>query len=243
MRGAREGPRRRSRRLQAPADTPIINSLPGRSCRRHATVVKGVEGAVSPLLAQPTLVLNRHWMPIRICSVKKALGLVFKGVARIILPETYECYDFTTWADLRVGTDEPHLRTSCRHIKIPEVILLVTCEYTAKPRVVFSRRNLFRRDRNTCQYCGRRFSSDQLSIDHVVPRARGGKSSWTNCVVACTACNVRKGNKLLDEAAMRLLQVPREPHWRPSFAVSLFKGKASWDQFVSEAYWNVELEE
>jgi 5-methylcytosine-specific restriction endonuclease McrA len=198
---------------------------------------------VSTVLVQPTLVLNRHWTPVRVCTVRKALALVFKGVARVILPETYEVYDFRSWTDLSVGTQEPHIRTVSLRIRIPEVILLVACEYTAQPKVVFSRRNLFRRDRNTCQYCGRRFPSDQLSIDHVTPRARGGKSTWANCVVACMTCNVRKGNKQLTEAGMCLLRQPKEPHWRPSFAVPLFKRRASWDHFVSEAYWNIELDE
>ena len=198
---------------------------------------------MSQVLAEPTLVLNRHWTPIRVCTVKKALGLVFKGIARVILPETYECFDFKSWADLHVDSNEPHIRTICNAIRIPEVILLVSCDYTDTPRVVFSRRNLFRRDKNTCQYCGRRLPSDQLSIDHVVPRARGGKSSWTNCVVACFSCNVKKGNMLLKEAGMKLLRQPREPAWRPSFAAPLFKRRASWQNFVSEAYWNIELEE
>ncbi len=198
---------------------------------------------MSVVLTQPTLVLNRHWTPIRVCTVRKALALVYKGVARVIMPDTYEVYDFRSWADLSVSDGEPYVRTVSRPIRIPEVILLVACERTIPPKVVFSRRNLFRRDRNTCQYCGRKLPSDQLSIDHVIPRARGGKSTWTNCVVACFECNVRKGNKLLEEAGMRLLRKPKEPAWRPSFALPWIKRKASWEQFVSEAYWNIELEQ
>jgi 5-methylcytosine-specific restriction endonuclease McrA len=201
------------------------------------------ELVVSAVLVQPTLVLNRHWRAVRVCTVRKALGLVFKGIARVILPETYECYDFRSWADLHVTADEPHIRTVSLQIRVPEVILLVACEHAAKPKVVFSRRNLFRRDKNTCQYCGRRFPAEQLSIDHVTPRAHGGKSTWGNCVVACVSCNVRKGNKLLGEAGMSLLKQPREPRWRPSFAVPVFKRRASWEHFISEAYWNVQLEE
>jgi 5-methylcytosine-specific restriction endonuclease McrA len=189
------------------------------------------------------LVLNRNWMPIRICTVRKALGLLFKDVARVILPETYECLDFRSWSELSVSALDDHVRTVSLRIRIPEVIRLIACDHTARPKVVFSRRNLFRRDRNTCQYCGRRYPSEQLSIDHVTPRAQGGKSSWGNCVVACLRCNVRKGNRRPEEAGMALRHRPTEPHWRPSFALPLVRRRESWEHFVSEAYWNIELEE
>ncbi|HNR99457.1 MAG TPA: HNH endonuclease [Planctomycetota bacterium] len=199
---------------------------------------------VYAVLTQPTLVLNRHWTPIRICTVKKALGLLAKGAAHVIVPDTYESYDFQSWADLRATADEPHIRTVSLRIKVPEMIRLRFCDHAGTPRVVFSRRNLFRRDRNTCQYCGRRLPSEALSIDHVVPRALGGRSTWTNCVVACHACNVRKGNKLPADAAMKLLKPPREPRWRPTVLVALpVQRRESWDHFISDAYWNVELEE
>ncbi len=176
--------------------------------------------------------------------MKKALGLLAKGVAQVIVPETYQSYDFKSWSDLRAAADEPHIRTVSFRIKIPEMILLRSCEHASTPRVVFSRRNLFRRDKNTCQYCLRRLPSKELSIDHVVPRALSGKSTWTNCVVACHDCNIHKGDKSVQEAGMKLSRPPREPRWRPSVFVSLpLQRRESWEHFISEAYWNVELEE
>ena len=193
------------------------------------------------VLSEPTLVLNKNWLPIRVCTVRRALTLVFKDLARIIGTENYALYDFASWLDLKVQAGEPHIRTVSLSIRIPEVIVLRTCDRFTRPKVIFSRRNLFRRDRNTCQYCGERYSTEDLSIDHVVPRSLGGVSSWTNCVVACLACNARKGNRSLEAATMELRRAPREPPPQMAFTIQLAQRKASWEHFVSEAYWNVEL--
>jgi 5-methylcytosine-specific restriction endonuclease McrA len=194
-------------------------------------------------LYEPTLVLNKNWLPIRVCTVRRALTLVFKDLARIIGPENFALHDFTAWADLAVPHGEPCIHSVSLRVKIPEVIVLHRCERFLRPRVVFSRRNLFRRDRNTCQYCGRRFSTEDLSIDHVLPRSLGGHSSWKNCVVACLACNFRKGNRRLAGARMKILRPPKEPPPQMAFTLNIGKRKASWEHFVSEAYWDVELEE
>jgi 5-methylcytosine-specific restriction endonuclease McrA len=194
-------------------------------------------------LTEPTLVLNKNWLPIRVCTVRRALTLVFKDLARILGPDNYGLHDFTSWSDLKIGQGEPYVQAVSFRIRIPEVIVLHRCERFLKPRVVFSRRNLFRRDKNTCQYCGRRFPTEDLSIDHVTPRSLGGHSSWANCVVACLACNARKGNRSLEAARMTILRIPREPPPQMAFTIHLGARKASWEQFVSEAYWNVELAE
>lgn len=195
------------------------------------------------LLYEPTLVLNKNWLPIRVCTVRRALTLVFKDLARIIGPENFALHDFTSWADLAVAQDEPCVHSVSLRIKIPEVIVLHRCERFLRPRVVFSRRNLFRRDRNTCQYCAKRFPTEDLSIDHVIPRSLGGHSSWTNCVVACLACNSRKGSRALARANMKIRCAPKEPPPQMAFTLNIGKRKASWEHFVSEAYWDVELED
>jgi 5-methylcytosine-specific restriction endonuclease McrA len=111
------------------------------------------------------------------------------------------------------------------------------------PAAVFSRRNLFRRDHNQCQYCGLRPGTAELSIDHVFPRSRGGKSSWENCVLACMDCNRRKRDRTPEEAGMRMLKRPEKPRWSPVLEVPVGRVRQSWERFVSEAYWNVKLEE
>lgn len=197
----------------------------------------------SSVLTEPTLVLNKNWMPIRVCTVRRALTLVFKDLARVIGTENFTVHDFKSWADISVPSGEPCVQAVSVRLRIPEVIVLRFCDRFLLPRVVFSRRNLFRRDKNTCQYCGRRFPTEDLSIDHVIPRSLGGHSNWSNCVVACLACNARKGNRTLKAAKMRIRRKPVEPPPQAAFTLQLGSRKASWDHFVSEAYWNVELED
>ena len=108
--------------------------------------------------------------------------------------------------------------------------------------VSFSRRNIFKRDHYTCQYCGAQPGSEELSIDHVVPRSRGGQSSWENCVPACIPCNKRKADRLTRQAGMKLRKLPQRPTWKPMYARDCVRIE-SWSRFLSEAYWNVALEE
>ena len=93
-----------------------------------------------------------------------------------------------------------------------------------------------------CQYCGARPRIDELSVDHVVPRSRGGQSTWTNCVLSCLRCNRKKGNRRLEEAGLRLLRPAVEPPWTPCISIPLGKRKTSWQQFISREYWEVELD-
>jgi 5-methylcytosine-specific restriction endonuclease McrA len=110
--------------------------------------------------------------------------------------------------------------------------------------VRFSRRNIFERDSNTCQYCGRRFSKSDLTLDHVVPRSRGGRDSWENLVLACVNCNVRKGNRTPEEAQIRLVRKPTKPAWLPTFGARIPREQfVSWQRFVDAAYWDAELRE
>ena len=104
-----------------------------------------------------------------------------------------------------------------------------------------SRGNIYLRDQNRCQYCGRRFPSSELSLDHVVPVSRGGKSHWENVVCACLPCNVKKGNKLLTECHMQLIRQPHRPRWHPLHRLHGRQYPDIWKNFLDEAYWNVEL--
>ena len=164
------------------------------------------------------------------------------GSAKAIQPETYETHDFESWADLAIEPDEPCISTIRLRIKVPEVIVLTRYKGVPKQRLVFTRRNLFKRDHFTCQYCGCRPGTSELTIDHVNPRSRGGTSTWENCVLACVACNHRKANRLPEEIGWKLLKDPVEPHWAPTFEAPIGRVRISWEKFVSERYWNVTLE-
>ena len=195
------------------------------------------------MLSDPTLVLNRSWVAITTTTVQSALTLVYRGAARVIQTETYETHDFTSWADLRVADSARVIRTVQRAILAPEVILLTRHDRMPVRQVPFSRRNLYRRDSNSCQYCGQVCSTRDLSIDHVIPRSRGGKTNWENCVLACIPCNVRKGNRSPEQVGMSLVKPPLRPTWSPCLTVKMGRRLPSWERFVSDHYWNVALEE
>ncbi len=193
-------------------------------------------------LSQPTLVLNRSWLAIATTSVRHALSLLYTGAAKAVRPDTYETHGFEAWADLAVPPEAPCVRTVQLRIRVPEIIVLTRYNRIPRASVPFTRRNLYLRDRYTCQYCGARPGSPELSIDHVVPRSRGGQSGWTNCALACVPCNRRKANRTPTEARMHLLQPPRRPPWTPLLTVPLGRVRQSWEQFVSDRYWDVALE-
>jgi 5-methylcytosine-specific restriction endonuclease McrA len=141
---------------------------------------------------QQVLVLNASYEPLNVCSVRRAHVLVFKGKAEVI-------------EELGVP-----LHSASSTFPWPHVIRLIT--YVRVPRAVqrkISRRALFARDGWRCVYCGT--GSGRLTLDHVVPRSRGGESVWENVVTACAPCNHRKGNRTLEEARMVLLHLPKPP--------------------------------
>ena len=112
---------------------------------------------------------------------------------------------------------------------------LVGYEKIPKREVKFNRRNVIARDDNRCQYCGKRLSVSQLSIDHVVPKSRGGKSSWLNVVAACNPCNTRKGGRMPHEASMRLMKQPTVPKKNPLLENKLRTRRYSiWSHFLGE---------
>lgn len=189
------------------------------------------------VLSRDTLVLNRSWIAIATTPVRHALSLVFTGAAQAIQPETFETHSFESWVNLPIPEGEPSVSTVNMILRVPEVIVLR--HYSGVPRQVlpFTRRNLVRRDESTCQYCGRRPGANELSIDHVMPRSRGGETSWENCVLACVHCNRRKGSKLVHDAGMRLLTRPNAPQWSPIFEVAGAQQRAAWQRFVSDKHW------
>ena len=134
------------------------------------------------------------------------------------------------------------IRSSYLALVPPEVILLSGYVGMAERSVVFSRRNLYKRDRYTCQYCGAQPGAAELTIDHVLPRSRGGVSSWVNCALACVSCNKRKANRTPSEAGMPLRKAPAKPSWRALSQIPPHVRRESWGKFLSRAYWEVELE-
>ena len=197
---------------------------------------------VSQVLRRPALVLNRNWQPVNVASVARAITLVFSAHARVVEPNDFQLYDWEDWAKLEPASGEPFIQAVSLRLRVPEVISLVKFDRLPSTHVAFNRRNIFKRDRHTCQYCGERPAPDELTIDHIMPRSQGGLSSWTNCVLACMDCNHRKANRTPDQAGLRLRRIPIHPSWNPIYWRNS-KRIDSWQKFISDAYWNAELDD
>ncbi|MBI1951620.1 MAG: HNH endonuclease, partial [Acidobacteria bacterium] len=170
------------------------------------------------------LVLNRLFQAIQVTSVRKAFCLLYKGHVRAVAPD-YSTYDWEDWLDIPPQPHEDSIVTPTLRIRIPRVILLVDFDRLPRHEVRFTRKNIFYRDRNRCQYCGQKFQTRDLNLDHVVPLSRGGKSSWENVVCCCIACNSRKGGLLPEEAGMRLVRSAVKPRWHPLVKISFTTGQ------------------
>ena len=222
------------------------------------------------ILQRPTLVLNRNWQAVNVASVARALVLLWNESARVVDPADYQVYGWEDWAKLRPENGDRFIRAVRFRLRVPEVIVLSAYDRLPAVAVTFSRRNIFKRDHYTCQYCGRqgRFlfgnareagktqststrcpqenrprrqpGGEELTIDHVVPRSQGGDSRWDNCVLACLTCNSNKADRTPEQAHMRLRRTPVQPKWNPLYAAHELRIE-SWSKFVSEAYWNAEL--
>ncbi len=147
----------------------------------------------SCVLQRPTLVLNRHWQPVHVAPVSRALVMLWNEAAFVIDPDDFQLYSWSDWAKLSPRDGEPFIRTVRFHLRVPEVLALTRHDRARHQTVTFSRRNLFKRDHSTCQYCGCQPGTEELTIDHVIPRAQGGQTTWENCALACVPCNARQG--------------------------------------------------
>jgi 5-methylcytosine-specific restriction endonuclease McrA len=198
------------------------------------------------MLNSSVLVLNRGFFPVHVTSVRRAFCLLYSGLARAI-NEQYETFDYPSWSALSVAAGDEAVGLVGRAVRVPRVVVLVAYDRVPRRNVRFSRRNIFVRDRNTCQYCGRSFHSSELNLDHVVPRSQGGTTSWENIVCSCVPCNKRKGGHRPDQAGMRLVVPPRTPRWSPEYAFSLRTPiHREWVPFLNVidfTYWNLELQD
>ncbi|HEV2208014.1 MAG TPA: HNH endonuclease [Verrucomicrobiae bacterium] len=203
---------------------------------------------MNSMLSQHVLVLNRLWQAVNVCTVRRALTLLFQGHAQVVLnrPDgSFQTYNFSEWRDVSVQEhDTDSIRTVSFRMRLPRVILLLVYDHLPKKEVKFTRHNIFERDKNTCQYCGKTCDRKDLNLDHVTPRDRGGPTTWENIVCSCIECNTLKANRTPQEAGLHLIRKPKRPKWRPFVQInfSLYQHD-SWKHFVDLAYWNVELGE
>jgi 5-methylcytosine-specific restriction endonuclease McrA len=206
--------------------------------------------ATPSALNSSVLVLNRQYMAVHVVDVRRAFVLLLQQLAEVIHIEDgqYSNHDFDSWreiSELKAQFKEPHddwIRSVNFEIQVPRVVRLLHFDRVPRQRVRLNRRNIFARDENKCQYCGKRFPTTELSLDHVVPSCRGGETTWENIVCACVKCNVRKGGRTPHEAGLKLFRKPVRPKRSPMLTVKLGNPKyASWKAFLDAAYWTVDL--
>lgn len=202
------------------------------------------------VLEQPVLVLNRLWQAVNVIGARRAFALLARGHASVVHPceDDFRVFSLMDWVDF--SRDNPPLEaleavhTPRTVIRLPRVILLAWFDKLPCKELKLTRSNVFERDKDQCQYCGRRLPREELNLDHVIPRDRGGRTTWENIVCSCIPCNTRKANRLPHEAGMRLVRKPVRPKWRPVISLVLNEQhRERWKDFLDLAYWNVELEE
>ncbi len=171
---------------------------------------------------QRTLVLSQAYEPVKVVSWRRALVLLTLGKVEVL-----EEYD---WG----------IRTATIVIKVPAVVRLLRAFRRRKAAVKFSRVNIYARDKYRCQYCGAERPIAELTYDHVVPRAQGGRTEWTNIVTACTDCNLRKGGRTPAQAGMKLRSTPVQPTWVPAVTITISTRSVP-DAWRDYLYWTGEL--
>lgn len=214
------------------------------------STIRNLRTLMACVLQQPVLVLNRLWQAVNVCSARRALTLLFEGRAQVVYEDpsgSFQTYNFNEWKDFsdeQVDDSDNGIHTISFKLGVPRVILLMVYDRFPKKEVKFTRHNIFERDKNQCQYCGKVFERKMLNLDHVIPRDRGGPTNWENIVCSCIPCNTHKANRTPPEAGMHLVRNPKRPKWRPFIQVNFtMNSHSSWRHFLDIAYWNVEIGE
>ena len=224
------------------------------------------------------LVLNKNMTAVGVVSLQRAIIMLFSTEAKpnahgvyepkaSIIDEGCQPWTWEEWAMLRPDDGEEGIRAAHGVFKIPEVIKLNKYDKMPQHQIHFSRRTIYKRDSNTCMYCGCKPGTEELTIDHIIPRSKGGLTTWDNCVLACVDCNSKKANRMPDRTTVvehfkdehgkmkdkfvnaftvyfsdgkkKTIKQPKKPNFE------VYKGEIpyrSWSQWLNIAYWNCELQ-
>lgn len=180
------------------------------------------------------LVLNRSWCPVHIVDYKRCMALLFNESAQALTHESAP-YNITGWLEYSL-TPHPFkdLHTPARPVALPEIITLTRYDKLPRGDVKFSRESIFARDKYRCGYCGRQFQRGSLTLDHIIPKSLGGKTTWDNIISACGECNAHKADLPLHKCGMTLKIKPHAPRWMDPIRNLYKKGRAckSWEHFL-----------
>lgn len=183
-------------------------------------------------LNKPILVLNKLWLAIRIKTLKEAIKILSRGRACVVNPNDYQMYKWEDWIKVKVLEDEDYIKASHYKIKIPEVIVLISYKEVPNYNIKFSKKNIFKRDRYICQYTGKEVSLNNADVDHIIPKSKGGKTTWDNCVVCSKDVNRKKSDKLLNDTKYKLIKKPKKPTYISLLIDKKMKIPKSWEKFI-----------
>lgn len=185
-----------------------------------------------------TLVLNRSYIPVSVAHNHKAMSLLYSDSAHS-LDENFASYNWNDWLQFSIlpttlDNGYNFINTIDHKIAIPDTIVLRHFDSLPKRDVKYSRQTVFQRDGFMCLYCGKIFKSNELTIDHIIPKSKGGKSTWDNTCACCSSCNRKKANKSLKESGMHLVKMPTEPRWISPMnrIASLSDIRPAWKHFL-----------
>lgn len=191
------------------------------------------------LLHEKVLVLNKYYQAVQITTVQKAICHLVKGTAKVITPDwaTHSLEEWVKISKFHENGNKKMIRSPSVSLLVPDAIYLPFYEGLPKAEVVFSRKNLFLRDEYRCQYCGKLLkNAKERTIDHVIPKSRGGKTVWSNVVLCCKKCNLKKGDRTPEEAGLKLLKKPKAPKWHALLLEEFPKHKKEiWKNFLNFA--------
>lgn len=189
-------------------------------------------------LIRRVLVLNRLWQAVNIVGVKRAFSLLMQDHAKVInTGDNFQVFDAAEWIEYSLENppenESEAVHTVRLQLRIPHVLLLNDYSHVPTKEVKFNRQNIFERDGYVCQYCAQKFQENDLNLDHVIPKDRGGKTSWENIVTSCIRCNSKKANRLPHQAGMYLKKKPDRPKWRTFVSdANGIESEPGWDYFL-----------
>lgn len=192
------------------------------------------------------LVLNKAWYAIQIADWQKVMSLLYQNAAEAV-DENMCSYDFNNWVELSKNIQsnpKGFVCTTTLKIAVPEVVRLLHYDKLPRQDVKFTRRNIYEHYEYKCCYCAKELPTSKLNLDHVLPKSRGGHTTWNNIVLSCIPCNTRKDNRTPEEAGMKLLVKPGRPRWQPVKTITLQASipvPKSWQTLLDSKYWESEL--
>jgi len=189
------------------------------------------------LKKENVLVLNRNWQAIHVKNPAEAISMMYSDSATgldVRGEDNMVPLKWKDWLNLDIGENDDSIQTVSGRIKIPKVIVLCTYDKVPRKRPKFSTRALWERDNGTCQYTGRQLVIGEANVDHVIPRSRGGRTDWTNCVITHKEVNSKKADRTPQEAGLKLIRQPLPPRDLPStFYIRNKHNVEEWNIFLT----------